>query len=320
MTAIVRQFTSLAHQEILEEVACPLCGAHDDSPAMVARDRLFGRPGAYPLVRCDACAMLYVNPRPTPDALGAHYPDDYFAYALPTDMPKAFRPLLQWLTRGISLQRIRYLEKAMGRIPSDASIVDVGCGINSLLWWIRRLRGAEGIGVDFKQEVVDWVRAELGMRVERGTLKEVAFEPASVDVVTMTEYLEHEPNPRDVLDEARRVLKPGGHLAIEIPDPTGWPARTFGSAWWNLDVPRHLVFFEPSTLERMLDQCGFDLVRVQRFGLPFYVGTSLYQALGLRYSPRYHGLFLLLSGLLGAPFAPFTPLVPEFLFAVARAR
>lgn len=320
MTAIVRQFTSLAHGELQEDVGCPSCGTRHASVALVARDRLFGRPGEYPLVRCTGCGLLYVSPRPVPEALGAHYPDDYFAYALPTEVPRAFRPLLWWLTRGISLQRLRYLERATGRLGPETSIVDVGCGINSLLYWIRRTRGAEGIGVDFKQEVVDWVQRELGMRVERGTLQDVGFEAGSVDVVTMTEYLEHEPHPRAVIEEARRVLKPGGHLAIEIPDPTGWPARVFGNAWWNLDVPRHLVFFEPDTLGHLLDECGFELVRVERFGLPFYLGTSLYQALGLRYSPRFHGLFLLIAGLLGAPFVPFTPWTPEFLFAVARAR
>lgn len=320
MTAIVRTFTSPTHGEAQQEVACPLCEHQPTDLAFLAHDRLFRKPGDYPVVRCEHCGLLYVNPRPTPEALGAHYPKDYFAYSLPEDLPKAVQPLIQWLTRGISMKRIQYLERAIGRIRPETSIIDVGCGVNSLLYWIRHTRGAEGVGVDFNQDVADWVKAELDMRVEVGTLEDVGFEPESVDVVTMTEYLEHEPDPKRVLDEVRRVLRPGGHVAIEIPDPSGWPARLFKSAWWNLDVPRHLVFFEPKTLQQMLERCGFEMVGLARFGLPFYVGQSIYQAMGLRYSPKHHWLFLILSSFLGTPFVPFTALTPEFLFAVGRAR
>ncbi len=320
MSNIVRTFESIEHGEAQEEIACPVCGSADSELAFMAKDRLFGRPGGYRLVRCTECTLLFVNPRPSFAALGAHYPDNYFAYSLPSDVPGFFEPLIQWLTRGISLQRIKYLEKVTGRLSADTQIVDVGCGINSLLYWLKKKRGCEGTGVDFKPEVVEWVRSQLGMPIEQGTLQDVGFDEGSVDVVAMTEYLEHESDPRVVLDEAQRVLKPGGHLAIEIPDPTGWPARTFKSTWWNLDVPRHLVFFDPDTLGKMVEQCGFELVSVKRFGIPFYVGTSIYQALGLRYSARFHWAFLLLAGVMGAPFAPFTPLTPEFLYAVARKK
>jgi SAM-dependent methyltransferase len=320
MSDIIRTFVDDPSGEEREEIGCPVCSARKAELVFVGRDRLFWRAGVYPLVRCRDCAMLYVNPRPTVAALGAHYPSNYFAYALPNEVPPVFRPLLHWFTRGISLRRIRYLEAVTGKLGANARVVDVGCGINSLLYWLRRVRGCEGIGVDMNPAMSAWVKEHLGMRVEQGTLEQVHFEDGKLDVVFMTEYLEHEPDPRAVLREARRILAPGGHLAIEIPDPTGWPARLFRSLWWNLDVPRHLVFFGPDSLARLLDECGFELVRTRRFGLPFYIGTSLYQAIGLRYSPRLHWAFTLLSGFLGVPFFPFAQLAPEFLYTVARAR
>ncbi len=93
-----------------------------------------------------------------------------------------------------------------------------------------------------------------------------------------------------------------------------------GPNWWNLDVPRHLVFFPPETLRRALAEAGFDLVRIETFTLPLYAGMSLVQALGLRHWARHKDMYPLLSALLAFPLLPFYALMPEFLFAVAKAK
>jgi hypothetical protein len=94
----------------------------------------------------------------------------------------------------------------------------------------------------------------------------------------------------------------------------------FGRFWWNLDIPRHLMFFTPETLARMLDQTGFELVSVRPFTLPLYAGMSLVQVLGLRHWRKYQTLYPLLSAILALPLLPFQALMPEFMFAVARAK
>ena len=42
----------------------------------------YGLPGDYPVVRCQQCEFVYVNPRPTFASLGAHYPDGWVAWAV----------------------------------------------------------------------------------------------------------------------------------------------------------------------------------------------------------------------------------------------
>ena len=80
------------------------------------------------------------------------------------------------------------------------------------------------------------------------------------------------------------------------------------------------MFFTPDTLRRMLDETGFELVSVRPFTLPLYVGMSIVQALGLRHWRRQKDLYPLFSALLAAPLLPFTALMPEFMYAVARAK
>jgi SAM-dependent methyltransferase len=317
---VLRAFESREHGEAQEEIACPLCGGREKSAVLVARDLLFAQPGSYPLQRCSACAMEFVSPRPTGAALGRHYPSDYFGYSLHEDAPRFMQPFLRAFARGISLRRLRYLEATAGRIEQGQALLDVGCGVNRLLECIRDERGVTGTGLDFKPEIVAYVRDRLQMPIVQGELTSAGFPEGSFDVVLMMEYLEHELDPRGTLEEARRVTKTGGYLALELPHIEAWPGRRFGRFWWNLDIPRHLMFFTPSTLEKMLAQCGYELLAVTPFTLPLYAGMSLVQVLGLRHWRKQKTLYPLLSTLLALPLLPFQALMPEFLFAVARAK
>lgn len=317
---VVETFESAEHGEVQERIGCPLCGGLEHSLVFTARDLLFHKPGSYRLVRCDTCALEFVNPRPTMESLGPHYPTNYFGYALHEEEVPLLGALLRSFARGISARRIWYLERVVGRLKPGIEMVDVGCGVNRLLMHLKEIRGVEGLGVDFKPEIVAYVRDELQMPIVQGTLETAALEDGRFDVVSMMEYLEHEADPKHVLREARRITRAGGHLALELPHIAGLPGRMFRSMWWNLDLPRHLIFFTPKTLARMLDEVGYELVAVRTFTFPLYVGMSVLQALGLRHWEKYRQIFPVLSTLIGLPLLPLQFFLPEFMYAVARAK
>jgi SAM-dependent methyltransferase len=305
--------------EALEGTACPTCGLNDAALLRYGRDRLFGRPGWYRVVRCNSCSTEYLNPRPTEEALRVHYPADY----LPVRTPEATPPLLRWLSRvAIAARWSAYLgmvEKVMGTIPADARVVDVGCGLNDLLARLQETRGCRGIGVDINPEVVDYIRNNLRMPAVLGTLRSARLESDSFDLVTMNQYLEHEPQPLETLREARRISRKGAHLVVEVPYCAGVPARLFGSCWSQLDVPRHLVFYTPETLKDILARSGYRLVHVQPFGAPFSMGITVLQSLGFTKLGRLTALDVCLITLAGLPLLPLFPLLREFMLAVAVA-
>ncbi len=314
---VIRRFVS-DHGEPQEEVACLLCGSAEHAPVFDSHDVLYDKPGTYRLVRCNDCSLAYVNPRPSFDALISHYPDDYFCYAAPEAQPGIFGAMAESNARRLTQRRLQRLERVIGRIPSNAEIVDVGCGLNQLLAMIRSERGAVGTGIDIKEQMVARIKDSLGMPAIHGTLTDAKLPEAKLDLVLMLEYLEHELNPGAMLAEARRVLKTGGHVAVEIPHPTGWPARFFKSRWANLDLPRHLVFFDERTLRRAFVDHGFELVDYRPFTHPLVFGINIVIYLGGRNLGRKPWAPLVMSAL-GLPFLPFTPWLPEFALAVGRA-
>ncbi|MGO9833278.1 MAG: class I SAM-dependent methyltransferase [Polyangiaceae bacterium] len=305
--------------EALVDVECPLCEVRDSRFLMHGCDRLFGRPGWYRLVECASCGMKYVNPRPTEEALVRHYPDDYLPVKLPDATPTMAQRLAAKLIDLRWLGYMREIERAIGRISPDANVVDVGSGLNEWLVRLERLRGCRGLAIDVNPGVAEYIRGRLRMPVSEGTLLQARVESGTVDLVTMNEYLEHEPEPRSVLLEARRISRAGAHLVVEVPYMGGLPSRVFGSCWSQLDVPRHLAFYTPETLAKMLERCGYRLIHMKPFGAPFSLGISVLQSLGFKRLGRLRAIDALLIALAGAPFLPFFPWLREFVLVVARA-
>ncbi len=311
--------TRQAVTELQETVPCLMCGTADSTPFLDVRDRLFGRPGTYHIVRCSSCDLLYVNPRPTVEALKEHYPDNYLVYTPLEDLSPLMQRIVGPFVKAGSLSRIRNLERVIGALPGETKVVDVGCGVNLYLRYLGELRGCTGVGVDFNKTVTEYVRTKLKMPVVCGTLHDAAFDDGQFDLVTMHEYLEHEPDPQRVLTEARRITRPGGHLHIEVPYIEGRPAKLFKTCWSQLDVPRHLVFFTRRTLEDMLQRCGYRLLSVRTFGVPFLIGMSVLHSLGCNNLGAVRGSGWLLVGAAGVPFLPFVPVMHELMSVVARA-
>jgi ubiquinone/menaquinone biosynthesis C-methylase UbiE len=308
----------LAH-EPQEEVACPMCGERSNTLVLYGRDRLFARPGKYRIVSCSACELRYLSPRPTLDALGAHYPSSYFIYKTPEELPAFTRPMARKFSFLRWRDSLTRLERVTGPLQPSTNVVDVGCGLNDYLVALKELRGVEGIGVDFKPELATYARERLGMTVHSGTLESVGFADGEFDIVAMNEYLEHEPNPCGVLREARRITADDGYITIEVPCVESLPARLFGSCWSQVDAPRHLIHFTEKTLTEMLRRTGWELVHTETFGIPYVIGFSVLQALGFKHLGRLTVWERTLAMLVSLPFILVFPFVNEFRFAVARA-
>lgn len=308
----------LAH-EPQEDIPCPLCGEHSPKLVLHARDRLFARPGTYSIVSCSSCELRYLSPRPTLDALGAHYPAEYFIYQPAEDLPAFARPLARLFATARWSESITRLERVRGKLEPGVRVVDVGCGLNDYLVTLKKIRGVQGVGVDFSPTAAAYVRDTLQMPVHAGTLQQANFSDGAFDVVSMNEYLEHEPNPREVLREARRITATGGHLCLEVPYPDGWPARVFGARWSQIDAPRHLLHFSEKTLREMLRRSGFELIHTETFSIPYVIGFSVLQALGHKNLGRLTAWDRTLAMLVSMPFILLAPWIDEFRFAVARA-
>jgi len=198
-----------------ELVPCPVCRATEASPFLAGcRERLLDLPDEFSLVRCDACGLVRLNPRPTPDAIGAYYPAEYLPFGaemLPPSgglkrlLQSTLRRVYEWRQGGPPYQ----LVGAPGR-----RVLDVGCGTG---WFLDRFTttGWEAWGVELNAAAAAKARGRPGVRcVIEQAIEEAALPEEFFDVVTFRDSIEHAFDPRLALEKSWRALKPGGVVVV----------------------------------------------------------------------------------------------------------
>jgi demethylmenaquinone methyltransferase/2-methoxy-6-polyprenyl-1,4-benzoquinol methylase len=183
------------------------------------------------------------------------------------------------MTGGLDLRWRRVAAAAAVR-PGDL-VLDAACGTGDLALADLRAGAAEVTGVDFSERMLERARRKsTAIEWVRGDLLELPFPDGSFDAATVGFGVRNLADLELGLRELRRVLRPGGRLAIlEITRPRG-PLRPFFSLWFDRLVPlagsllpgggayRYLPasvrrFPVAEELADLLRTVGFDDVRVR---------------------------------------------------------
>jgi ubiquinone/menaquinone biosynthesis C-methylase UbiE len=103
-------------------------------------------------------------------------------------------------------------------LDEGARVLDVGCGTGRLARWIAERLGSRGsvVGLDPLEHRISVARSHGGAaRFEVGRAEDLgAFEDRSFDAVCLSSVLHWVSDKARALAEARRVLRPGGRLAV----------------------------------------------------------------------------------------------------------
>jgi SAM-dependent methyltransferase len=215
------------------------------------------RSGAYTIVRCRACGLVYTNEIPSAAELEAVYGRAFF------EVGQKFAGR----SEGVGLVNAAARVSRLFELPDvgRARWLDVGCATGDFLEAARRAGVSEVRGVELSEYAASEARAR-GFDVARGDFASVALPPAAFDVVTMWDYIEHVPDPAASLHRAFAALRPGGYLAISTGDAASLAARVMGRFWHLMIPPKHLYFFTLDTLVRLLQGAGFLMVRIDKPG------------------------------------------------------
>jgi SAM-dependent methyltransferase len=242
---------------------CVVCAAEDFEAVFCASDRLYHTTAAeFSVVRCRACGLLRLHPRPDAAELRRYYPGSYW---FAPDQSAAGR-LEEAYRRLVLRDHVRFVRRALAESRARGPLVDAGCGGGLFLAMMRR-HGFRALGLDVSPEA-----AALAWRRQRApavcaVLEAPPFPAASLAGLTLFHVLEHIPDPCAYLRAAHELLAPDGRLIVQVPNAASWQCRLLGRRWNGADVPRHLWDFRASDMVKLMERCGFEVLRRKYFSL-----------------------------------------------------
>ena len=148
--------------------------------------------------------------------------------------------------------------------PGD-TVLDLGCGYGEFL---NHVRAAHRIGVDINPDSP--MHLEKGIEFYQKGVCDLSFlSDDAIDIVFTSNLMEHLPGKREVeqmVREAYRVLKPGGHFVMMGPN-----IRALPGAYW--DFWDHIVPISDRSLSELLENMDFDVVDLVPRFLPYTTRT-----------------------------------------------
>ena len=115
-----------------------------------------------------------------------------------------------------SVRRVNF-DLSLSRLPDRGTVLDAGCGAGGMLLHLATRRpNVRGVGLDLSADALRLARRK-GLRfLQLASVTELPIASESVDLLFSNDVLQHLPEGDDAraLEEARRVLKPGGLLCM----------------------------------------------------------------------------------------------------------
>ncbi|MBV9122862.1 MAG: class I SAM-dependent methyltransferase [Planctomycetes bacterium] len=217
---------------------CPDCGTHvtDPQPDQEYLDRLYQAhyvPAEYVPPNREAIAACVAGLRGGQDAL-----------------------LRQWRRENSTDIPALFYDPTIGRYFRDcSSVLDVGAYAGENMLWLQA-GGWRVSGVEPNPQAAR-LALQFGLDVRVSSLEDSRLPPASFDAVYLSYVIEHLLDPRAMLAELWRILKPGGRLLLTTHNVESLWRYVFGPYWINWHTPFHLYHFSVRSLGRLAEESGF---------------------------------------------------------------
>jgi SAM-dependent methyltransferase len=253
---------------------CAACGSsrHDGGPVLTA-----GKLHPFDLWRCADCGLVQQQPRPTAASLSAQYNENYYVFA--EEAPHRWARAVQ--------QYVVHLSPLEGQV--GRRLLDVGCALGHFSA-LARARGWRPVGLDISAHAVSEAAAHFGLEVRAGPLARHRDTLAPFDVIFIGDCLEHVSDPLRFLEDAARILVPGGRICIDTPNWGGRWRRWGGRSWLGLN-PYHVQLFDAASLGLLLQSIGFKSIETSSYTNYRYQSWSARPEMTrfVRFLPRFIG-------------------------------
>lgn len=162
------------------------------------------------------------------------------------------------------------IARLLDKSPGEIKLLDVGCSSGAFL--------ADAVKMGFRAEGVEPAAAPVataqaaGLNVRQGLLQDIGYADGQFDAVTLLEVIEHLQDPHALLQECRRILRPGGILLVGTGNADSWTFAAEGARWEYLSIAGHgghVSFYNPQSMATLAKRSNFSVAAVRTRGVRF---------------------------------------------------
>ena len=234
-------------EQFLDLGEMPLAGGFLPSVEAIAEEKFY----PLPVHVCRDCGLVQILEAIDPEIL---FQDYSFSSSTIAPLVQRFENYARWL---------------QGKFDPQF-VVEFGCNDGVLLTPLEQL-GIKACGVDVSGNITEMAR-DKGLDVITGYFDEPTAEAikqrrGEADVVTGSNTFAHNDRPEIILRAARRILKPDGHLCLEVM----YAGDLLEKLQWDTLYHEHLTFYCLTTLAVLLKRYDFRVVDAER--IPMHGGS-----------------------------------------------
>jgi len=202
----------------------------------------------YRMVRCNTCGLVRSDPIADPEILSQLYRESAFDYATEVDNLKQ--------TYGRRLAGLARYGVHKG------ALLEIGCGTGFVLEEALAQGYAEVHGVEPSVSAVALASPNVRPNIVCDIMRPGLFAPEQFDVVCLFHMIDLVPDPGALLDECRRVLKPGGLILCVNNNVQAVSARLLKERSPIVEI-KHMFLFGQATIERIFTARDFEVCHVR---------------------------------------------------------
>jgi len=206
------------------------------------------------VIDCRSCGFVHVSPIPSDAELKHFYEKEFYQHERPNYFKETKEDLPWWMATYNNYYNF-FERRTKGR-----TLLDIGSGPGHFLACGKK-RGWETIGIEPSAPAARYSNKRGYITINDFFSYESAKNLGTFDVVHAALTLEHVPNPIGFINDIKKMLKKGGHIAVFCPNDYN-PLQNIlrnehkFKPWWV--VPKHhLNYFTPKSMKHLLERLGF---------------------------------------------------------------
>lgn len=228
------------------EINCPACGSSNFN---LEFEKL-----GFKYVSCNNCSTLFTNPRPSFEIIKKFYSDSPSTNFWINEF---FRPVMEARREKIFKPRAKDVNKLF---KGHQVIGDIGAGFGLFLEELRKISpDNQYIVIEPSLEMAD-ICNDKGFEVKYKCIEDIDDMDNMFDILTLFELTEHLVDPLLFFKKVCSLLKPGGILYLTTLNGKGFDILLLWEKSKSIAPPQHLNFFNPYSLNLLLERSGFEII------------------------------------------------------------